>query len=238
MRRWMLPTLLACALARPAPAEDPPALPDQLPAPIAEPTAQTPQVPADIPLEPSAGCAAPCVKHRTEHKLFWVENEFIGPVQKHVLRDLETRDCRTTLALDWTEEKIFRTEYALKPRECIKEVTTCTVKPEIVVDPCTGCKTTVLQPVTEMKLVKEITYEVCPEEKIYTVRRPFLKPVEEIVRIKRYHLECETSIEKRKIVRPVLVPAEITERVVVPPPPPCAPTPAPAPAATPAAPQP
>jgi hypothetical protein len=93
------------------------------------------------------------------------------------------------------------------------------MEPVTVKDPVTGCRTTEWKPVTEVKLVKDIVFETCPEEKVYTVRYPYLKPVEKIYTYKK--LALETQPELRKEIFGVLVPCEVTEKIPICPPPAC-----------------
>ena len=78
--------------------------------------------------------------------------------------------------------------------------------------------------------MKEITYQLVPQDTVVTVQRPFLKPVE--IPIGRKTLTLETKCEPviRKEIFGVLVPVEIKERKKACP---CPPVPLPAPAAHP-----
>jgi hypothetical protein len=165
--------------------------------------------------------------HKTTYQLHWLERKVPGCETTHKLREVITPSTKCGLALEWNYEVRSRTEMVLKPCEVTKEVTICTQKPIVKVDPCTGCSTVIFEPVKETKLVKEITYQLVCEEKQVTVRTPFLRPTEEPIGIKTLVLDSETKPVIRTERFGVLVPVEITERKpICAPPPPC-PLPAP-----------
>jgi hypothetical protein len=200
-----LAVVLLAFVARPGQAQEvgqsPPAVPPILAAPCPEPG------------------PPPCEKTRTEYRIHWLPREV--PVEKLTLREAVTKEPRTNLELGWQEEKVVRTELKLKPREVVKEVTRCTVQPVTETDPCTGCPTVVFKPVTEVKLVKEVVFDAVPEEKVYTIRRPCLKPVEKVYSVKHWELECTPGTRRERFG--ILIPTEVTERVLTPPP--CPPQP-------------
>jgi hypothetical protein len=103
-------------------------------------------------------------------------------------------------------------ENVLRPRYILRDCIEHTFKPEAVVDPVTGCKRYVLKPVTEVRQVRTVVYDLCPEEKAYTVTTYSLKPVEKQVLVKRLVPECKT--EDRKITRGVLIPSICVDRDV------------------------
>jgi hypothetical protein len=129
-------------------------------------------------------------------------------------RDLDTQAARTTLELDPCKQKRVRTELVLRPREVVKEVTECTFQPVTKRDPITGCETVVLQPVTEVKRVAIIVYDLCPEEVPVTVTTFGLKPKTETVVERRLGLDCVP--EKRTETRGVLLPTIRKERLIDP----------------------
>lgn len=155
--------------------------------------------------------------HKTTWNLHWLEREVPGVVTKPVLREV-TRPCsKPSYEIEWNQHVCTKTELVLKPRETIKEVTICTQVPKVVKD-ASGCSTVVFEPVTETKKVKEITYCVEAQEKTFTVRTPFLKPVEIPTTIKTLVLdwECENVVRRERFG--VLVPVEIKERKLIQPP--------------------
>jgi hypothetical protein len=221
MKRWMFSGLFLGLTALPSVAQEPPPLPEgsQLPA-----TPPEKLVPPPAPLaEPGCGSdIIECIKHTWN--LHWLERQVPGVAIKHELKEHICPDTKPGFELLYNQEQCIRHEMALKPCETVKEVTICTQKPIVTVDPCTGCSTVTFQPVTEVKLVKEITYQLVPEDKVVTVQRPFLKPVE--IPIGRKTLTLETTCEPviRKEIFGVLVPVEIKERKK-----PCPPVPLPLP---------
>jgi hypothetical protein len=152
-------------------------------------------------------------------KALWVERDV--PLQTLVPREVITEEKQKTLEVLYREEKRTFTEVVIKPREIQTQVTTCRMRPVTVTDPCTGHCTTVLQPVTEVKQVKETIYEAVPEKKVVTVRVPYLKEVDVLVPAKTLLLEQRT--EMRVEGYGVKVPAERIpkDRVLVAPAPCC-----------------
>lgn len=162
------------------------------------------------PTESSAQPCPTCEKKYTTYKLHWLERDGApAPVLK--LKELTNQEPVCTYELDWREEQRIKTEIVLKPREIVKEVTTCTMEPKTVIDPVTGCRSVEWKPVTETKLVKDIVFDACPEDKIYTVKFPYLKNVDKIYTYKKFYLEHD--LEKRVEKYGVLVPIEVTEKV-------------------------
>lgn len=205
MKSWLLSAVAAGVLIVPCQAQEKPAAPppvEVLPAPTPEGA------------PPACGYIESC---KTTWQLHWLEREVPGVVSKPVLREVTTPCTKPSFEIEWNQAVVTKTEVVLKPREIVKEVTICTQKPKVVKDPCTGCSTVIFEPVTETKLVKEITYCLESEEKTVTVRTPFLKPVEIPIVRKSLVLdhECENVVRRERFG--VLVPVEIKERK------PCAP---------------
>jgi hypothetical protein len=196
--------------ARPCQAQEKPVgTPERLPAAV--------PAPAELPVAPlsSAPCACPVEKIHTTYQLHWLERDTPVPMEKLSLRAESTQEVRAVPELDWVETTEVRTEIVLKPREILKEVTVCTVKPEKITDPATGCCSTVMQPVTEVKQVKETVFDMVREEKLVKVRRPVLKSTDRVFDVK--HLVLDRQVEMRKERYGVLVPSQVTERILVPP---------------------
>ena len=210
MKRWIFSGLFLGLSALPCPAQEEP-----------PPAAETP-----LPAPPTPAPAGSCgfvESCKTTYQLHWLERQVPGVETKHVLREVVTPDTKCGLELHYNQEQRVRHDMALKPCEVMKEVTICTQKPIVTVDPCTGCSTVTFQPVTETKLVKEISYQLVPEDKVVTVQTPFLKPTEIPIGRKTLVLDttCEPVIRRERFG--VLVPVEIKERKPLCPPVPCPP---------------
>lgn len=173
-------------------------------------------LPTPTPLpKPAQVEAPPCgmveCKKQT-YQLHWLERDVPCVEAKPVLKEVKTDCVKQSLEIDYNTHSKVCTEMILKPCEVIKEVTICTQKPRVVTDPCTGCSSVVFDPVTETKQVKEITYQLVPQEKVVMVRTPFLKPVEIPIVRKSLVLEYPVETTTRRERFGVLVPVEITER--------------------------
>lgn len=185
--------------------------------------ADEPKPPENLPTvgEPSAPqvycpCRPPHEKCYTTYKLHWLEREVTKCEPKMTLRDVEEPSTKETMELEWLEEKRVRTITCLKPREIVKEVTTCCQKPVVVKDPCTGCDKVEMQSVTEVKKVTEIVFDTACEEQIYTVKIPCLKTVCKDIKIKRLELDCTPETKTVKERFGILAPCEVSERVLTP----------------------
>lgn len=216
MKRWMFSGLFLGLSALPSLAQEPPIAPPESPIKPPPPL-----------LAETADCGEyiKCIK-RTWN-LHWLERQVPGVAIKHELKEHICPDTKPGLELHFNQQQRIKHEMVLKPCENVKEVTICTQKPIVTVDPCTGCSTVTFQPVTEVKLVKEITYQLVPQDTVVTVQTPFLKCTE--IPIGRKTLTLETTVENviRKEIFGVLVPVEIKERKKACP---CPPVPLPAPA--------
>lgn len=155
------------------------------------------RLPETLPPPTPAACPAPCVP--TVEKTFHRRNVILIPEQSATtlpqltLRPVEVcREKKTTLEIDWREEKRTCTELVLKPREIEQEVVCTTVKPETTVDPCTGKPCTVYKQVPEVQKVKITVFDAVPEEREYVVRFPCLKPVDNEVVVKQLVLDATT----------------------------------------------
>jgi hypothetical protein len=201
-----------------------PCLAQEKPEPLPERPAQEKAAPVPEQLPPIVeiqsvpgvhGCDCPA----PPWKALWVEREV--PLQTLVPREVIREEKQKTLEVLYREEKRTFTEVVIKPREIQRQVTHCRMQPVTVTDPCTGHCTTVMQPVTEVKQVKETIYEAAPEKKEVTVRVPYLKEVDVLVPAKTLLLEQRT--EMRIEGYGVKVPAERIpkDRVLVAPAPCC-----------------
>lgn len=211
--RMLLGWVLAAVLAGPAGAQEQAPPPARLPPPIPDEVAPRP-----TPLAPPPGVGLPsappaCEKTSQSFQLHWIERSVPG--QRMVLRELTTQEVRENLELGWHEESVVRTETTVKPREILKEVTTCTMKPVVKTDPATGCQSVVLEPVTEVKVIKEVVYDIVPEQKVQVVRRPYLKSDLKPVQVKRWHIDHQPEVRIER--SGILVPVETRERILTPP---------------------
>lgn len=207
MYRWMLSGLLFGLLPVSLHAQD---LPPSIPPPVPPGEMFVPP--------PSPGCVTE--SHKTNYELHWLTRTVPAIDTKYKLRELKTTDIESSYELRYKPCEQIETETKMKPRECFKEVTICTQKPIVTVDPITGCSKIIYEPVTETKIVKEIVYDLVQEQKVRTVRSPYLEPT--LVTIHKKSLTLD--IVNQPVMRPerfgVLVPVEIHSRRICPPPPP------------------
>jgi hypothetical protein len=153
-------------------------------------------------------------------RVLWVEREV--PIQTLVPREVTTFIPITTFEVAYRPEKRVVTELTMKPREVERPVTSCTVKPVTVTCPTTGTCSTVMQPCTEVKMVKQTEYVAVAEQREITVQIPFLRTVE--TKVPRTDVILEYRTELRKVPGLVKVPAgdeAPQRRVFVSPKPPC-----------------
>jgi hypothetical protein len=147
---------------------------------------------------PVATCLPPC----GPFKVLWAEHDV--PIQRLEPREVITEIKRPTYVIEYKEVKKQVTDIVIKTREVTREVPCTTMQPCTVTDPHTGHCSTVWQPVTEIKVVKEMECSSVPETREVTVQVPYLKQVEEIVPQKTIILEYKTVMQKRGC--PVVVP--------------------------------
>jgi hypothetical protein len=167
-----------------------------------------PPIPAELPplSAPAEPCDAPCEKPGL--RVLWQEREI--PLQRIVPREVITEQKTTTLEVAYREEKCVVTEVVFKPREVLKPVSRCVLRPVTETDPCTGKCCTVMKPVTEVQMVKDTEFVPVPEQRELVVRVPFLKEVEKVVPHRTVLLEWrnETRREGCPLVIPDVVPRE------------------------------
>jgi hypothetical protein len=213
-----LPCLLVGVLAwtAPAGAQEKEGLPSpkELP-PIVEKGPVVEAAPPPV----TPGCDAAC---HPPFKVLWVETA--TPLQVLVPREVITTEPRKALEIEYREEKRVVTEIVMKPRE-VEEAVPCTIVcPVKVVDPHTGECSTVMQPVTEVKIVKRTVFEPAPEERTIIVRVPALKSVDVMTPQKTILLEYRTDMLRGGYG--IRVPAEEEPRkpeFILAPKPPCPP---------------
>lgn len=167
---------------------------------------------------PAATCGPVCAP-KPGFKILWVEREV--PIQTLHPREVVNLVPITTFEVVYREDKRSVTEMVLQPREVEKPVTSCTVKPVTVTCPTTGQCSTVMQPCTEVKMVKQIEYVAVPVQKDVIVRVPYLKMVTKEIPQKTIILEYKTEL--KKVGGPVKVPCGDTlpTQTLLAPKPPC-----------------
>ena len=216
-----MPTLVSVALgllvlAGLAPAQETPrTTPEQekprTPEVVAPPT---PEVAA-----PAAPCGPECAP-RPGVKVLWVEREV--PIQRLVPREVITLVPTTTVEVAYREEKRVFTEMVLQPREVERPMTVSVIKPVTVTCPTTGQCSTVMQPCTEVKMVKQTEFVAVPVKRELIEKVPFLRTVQAEIPQKTLILEYKT--EMRKLPGAVAVPSGpevLPRRVLLAPQPPC-----------------
>ena len=178
----------------PPPEPGPRTVPDTLPPALLPP-------PLMVPLT-----FGPCLDVR------WAEHDV--PLQSLRAREVLRLVEQPTLEVAYREQKKVITEVVIKSRQVEQQVL-CTVMREVqVTDPVTGHCSTVLQPCTEVKVVKDIVYEAVPEERTVVVKCPYLRQTTEKVPVKDLLLEYRTEFRKEGF--PVVVPGnEIPPRRVL-----------------------
>ncbi len=124
------------------------------------------------------------------------------PVQTLRVREVEVTTNRPTVKIDYRVEKRIIYDTVLKPCEVLKEVPVVTLRPCQVTDPHTGHCTTVMKPVTEMRVEKDTVFKLVVEPREVEVRVPYLTEGVEPVTRKNILIECKTDLEERRFVVP------------------------------------
>ncbi len=162
---------------------------------------------------PAAPCGPACAP-QPGFKVLWVEREV--PIQTIYPREVVTFVPTTTFEVAYREEKRTIVEMVVKPREVERPVTSATVKPVTVTDPCTGKCSTVIQPCTEVKMVKQTEFVAVPEKRELIERVPYLRTVE--IKVPQKTVIYEYRTEMRKVGCPIRVPSgneTLPERTLV-----------------------
>ncbi len=171
---------------------------ERLPEPVAAPQKETPP--------PSHQTTEPCAPHcpsQPGFKVLWVERDV--PIQTLVPREVVTMVPTTTFEVAYREEKRVFNEIVLRPREVEKPITSCTLKPVTVTCPQTGECTTVMQPCTEVKMVKQTEFYPVEVKRELIERIPYLRTVE--IQVPRKDLILEYRTEMKKVPGAVKVPS-------------------------------
>lgn len=164
---------------------------------------------------PPPGCEERCP---TGVRVLWAETA--APLVSLVPSEVVTFVKQPFLEVAYRPEKRVVADVVLKPREVERAVTCTTVKEVKVTDPITGECSTVMQPCTEVRTVKETVYGAVREEREVVVMVPYLRKVEAVVPRKDLLLEYRTEMCKKS--HPVPVPEDVPgPRVFLVPPPPC-----------------
>jgi hypothetical protein len=220
-RTWTFGVVGAAALllaSLPCPAQER-VLPPVEPVP---PPREKPE-PVPPPREEAPGPAAPEVEEHCPAgvRILWAEKRV--PIQSLVPREVITLVEQPTLEIAYRNEKRVVANVVLVPREVERQVTCTTTKEVKVTDPVTGECSTVTQPCTEVRTIKETVYRAERQEREEVVLVPYLRPVKELVPRKDLLLEYRTEI--RKDYCPVSIPADVPHprvfQVPEPPPLPC-----------------
>jgi hypothetical protein len=91
----------------------------------------------------------------------------------------------------WKEQKKCCTVYHKVPRVIEKEVVSCHMVAECVVDPCTGCTKTCYKPQTCVKKVCCTVYDCVAEQKETIEKVCCMEPREKIVKVKCKQVELQ-----------------------------------------------
>jgi hypothetical protein len=172
-------------------------------------------------------CGAPAVqvqyveKTVTCYKPEWKEREVKCTVNRMVTRtEVVPVKCNIMVPV-WTDQKQTQVFYKRVPKEVEREVTTCHMVRDCVVDPCTGCTRTVCRPEYSTQKVKCTIWECIPEKRDVTVRVCSWKPEERTVETRRVICEWKPETITRKERYCEMVPYQTTVKVPV-----CVPAPA------------
>ena len=151
-------------------------------------------------------------------KVIWAEREC--PVRVLVAREIISPVKHKTFVIAYRPEKRIVVDYVVKSREVEKAIECPSLKKVQVTDPATGQCSTVEQPSTEVRIIKELEYRTVREEREIVTQIPYMKEVEEIVPRKDVVMEYRTEMKKEKF--PILVPDLVAKkRIFRAPEPPC-----------------
>jgi hypothetical protein len=142
-----------------------------------------------------------CEESHPSLNVLWMEQRV--PVQVLVPREVVTEVLRPSYEIIYRLEKRTVTNVVMKSREVLREVPKTTMVPCTETDPHTGHCSTVLKPVVEMTVRKDVEFYAVPEEKVELVKVPYLREVEEKVRRKTVLLESLTEMQRRGYAVPV-----------------------------------
>jgi hypothetical protein len=160
------------------------------------PTEKTTELPPPKKLpQPSLPLAAPdCEPPHPSLNVLWLERQ--EPIHVLVPRVEVKEVTRPTLKIVYRDEKRVVTDIVIKSREVLREVPHTVMVPCTETDPHTGHCTTILKPVVETTLRKDVEYYAVPEEHEVTVKVPYVGEGEETVVRKSILLECKTELQK------------------------------------------
>ncbi len=178
-----------------------------------------PPSPEGVSQAPAAPCGPACAP-KPGFKVMWVERD--EPIQVLVPREVVTLVPSTTIEVAYREEKRTVTEMVLQPREVERPMTVSVLKPVTVTCSTTGECRTVMQPCTDVKMVKQTEFVAVPVRRELIEKVPFLRTVE--IQVPRKTLILEYKTEMRKVPSAVKVPTGpevLPDRAIMAPKPPC-----------------
>jgi hypothetical protein len=165
-----------------------------------------------VPIEP--GCEERCP---TGVRILWAETDV--PCQSLVPREVVTLVKQPGFEIAYREEKRVVADVVIKPRE-VEHAVTCTVMKEVkTTDPVTGECSTVTQPCTEVRVVKETVYSAERQERPVVVLIPYLRRIDTVAPRKDLLLEYRTEMRKEGF--PVRVAEDVPPPRVIHVTPPC-----------------
>jgi hypothetical protein len=134
---------------------------------------------------------------------------------KLVPRDVVTPECCPRLDVEYREEARVRCDLVEQPREIVKLECSSTLEEIQVLDPCTGCLTTIFKPVTVVKPVKKTVYDLVPTQVTFTMKVPVLVPVGASIPRRHLAVDCEPGTLVHKQYEGVVVPFTVKKDVPI-----------------------
>jgi hypothetical protein len=154
----------------------------------------------------------------TCYKPVFKTEQYTVTVNKIVCKEVCEKKTITVMVPKEYEERRTKTVCCKVPKEIEKEVKKCRIQKVEVVDPCTGCKTTVCKPVVCVEKVKCTVYENVPKTEEYCVKVCKMEPVCKQIDVRKKVRECvpETQTRCRTVCHMVAYQTCIKVPVVVP----------------------
>jgi hypothetical protein len=131
-----------------------------------------------------------------------LEVEQVKPVQIIEPREVITLVTRPVLEIAYKIEKREIIDLVMEKREVTCLVPCTTLVPCQEIDPHTGCATTVMKEVTEMKPQKEFVFTSVPVKRILEIKCPYLREGKEIIPQRNILLEQRTVLQTEIAVVP------------------------------------
>jgi hypothetical protein len=170
-RRWIVCGLLIGCCAGPLAGARSQEIGPRKEGPATLPAPPTEALPAPTPIGPS--CAPPG-RTLSLPRMTLMEVQEATTIPRLNLRE-EVVGKACGLDVEYKEEKQIVTEWALKPREVVKEVLCTRMVPVTIVD-CTGHPHTEYRSEPIVRAVKLVVYDAVPVERVVVVAVPCLKP--------------------------------------------------------------